>query len=94
MEKLDYLSPYAYFTTEEEYIEYSQPEMEYIASGEFLRDIKEDLEDARKEADYIDDFQKNQIKYFKEWLELQEEQAKENELDDYETEANMMACYI
>lgn len=57
------------YYTEEELINEYQEDMEYIADGDFLRDIKDYFSDAVRIADYIDDFMKNQIEYFTEYIE-------------------------
>lgn len=57
------------YYTETEQIDDYQESMEYIASGDFLNDIKKYFADAIQIADYIDDFMKNQIEYFTEYIE-------------------------
>lgn len=61
------------YYTESELIEEYQEGMEYVANGDFLKDIKKYFADAVKIADYIDDFMKNQIEYFTEYIECQNE---------------------
>ena len=68
------------YFTEQEQIEETQPDMEYVACGEFLKDIKEYLSDAVEIADYIDSFKKNQIECFTEFIENR------NDLLEYEAE--------
>ena len=84
--------------TDAEYHDEAQDEMEYFSKGECLEDIKKYLEPAKKEADYIDSFKKNQVEYFKEWLGDREnilELEKEEEYRrQYEIETITMACYI
>jgi len=60
------------YTEAEQIMEY-QEGMEYIADGDFLKDVKSYFSDAVKIADYIDDFMKNQIEYFTEYIECQNE---------------------
>lgn len=55
--------------TESELLEFAQPEMLYITSGDFLADIKEFFADAITEADYIDNFKENQKDLFTEFLD-------------------------
>lgn len=45
----------------------------YIASGQMLREAKEKLEDTIKVYQYIKDVKDNQVAYFKEWLDAQED---------------------
>ena len=59
------------YYTEAELISEYQADMEYIASGEFLTDIKKYLHDAEEIADYIDDFMEHQVDYFKEYIECE-----------------------
>lgn len=61
------------YYTEAELIAEYQEDMTYISSGDFLEDIKKYFADAVKIADYIDDFMKNQIEYFTEYIECQNE---------------------
>ena len=57
------------YYTEQEQIEEYQMDMEYFADGTFLDDVKKYLHDAVEIADYIDNFKKNQIAYFTEYIE-------------------------
>lgn len=88
--------------TEADQIEDYQETMEYIASGEFLEDIKKELSDAVKIADYIDSFKKDQIELFTEYIECknsdleyeaeQEQKAEQAFIDTYgEVISNMTA---
>ena len=71
--------------TESELLEFAQPEILYITSGDFLADIKEFFADVITEANYIDNFKGNQKDLFTEFLDsmlydqadqaVQEEQA-------------------
>ena len=53
-----------------------QNELEYICK-DFYNDTVDFLSDAIKVAEYIDSFKKNQVKYFKEFLENYEEEYQE-----------------
>lgn len=68
------------YYTESELIEEYQEGMEYVANGDFLKDIKKYFADAVKIAEYIDDFMKNQIECFTEYIEFQ------NEILEYQAE--------
>ena len=84
--------------SEKELIEHYQNEMEYLANGDFQKDIEEYFKDAVKIAEYLDSFQENQIQYFTEWLQETEEylEAEREEMmaRQYEIDTATMACYI
>lgn len=63
--------------TESELIEEYQEGMDYIASGEFLQDIKKYLSDAIEIASYIDGFMKNQVETFTEYIDCKNEVLEE-----------------
>ena len=76
------------YYTEEEQIEEAQAEMNYIACGDFLKDVKEYMQDAVKLADYIDSFKEHQIEYFTEEIEyLNSEIEEERERQEQEEKA-------
>lgn len=60
--------------SEEDVLLFAQDEMEYVASGKFLEDAKEIMQDAIKIAKYIDDFKANQVEYFEEELQFREDE--------------------
>ena len=53
-----------------------------IASGEMLEDTKKKLEDVIKVYEYIDDTKTNQVEYFKEWLENEEEYVRDSKWEE------------
>ena len=57
-----------------EEINYTKESLEYISSGQLLKDIKKALEDSVKEYSYIKNFKENSVEYFKEFLEANEEE--------------------
>ena len=65
-----------YYTEEEQIEEYQEP-MSYIASGNFLKDVKKELHDAIEIANYIDTFMENQIDNFKDYVSFLNEQIEE-----------------
>ena len=65
------------YYTEAELIEEYQPDMEYIACGEFLADVKGYLSDAVEIASYIDSFMEDQIDNFEIYIEALNEEAQE-----------------
>ena len=71
--------------------------MKYFADGSFLKDVKEFFEDAINIANYLDDFKKNQVEYFDDYLAEREGiiEAKEERKREEETIAILtMPCYI
>lgn len=58
----------------EDEINYTKESLEYISSGELLKDIKTALEDGIKEYNYIKEFKENSVEYFKEFLEINEDE--------------------
>lgn len=74
-----------YFSESDQISDY-QEGMEYIASGDFLKDVKNYFADAVKIAEYIDTFMEHQIENFTEYiecknddLEYQQEQEQQKE---------------
>ena len=84
--------------TEDDILEMAQEEMKYFANGEFLKDAKEYLSDAVKEAEYIDSFKERQLERFDEFLEnLNDEleyEAERKRIEEERIQAITMACYI
>lgn len=58
--------------------------IDYIASGDFLKDIENEFSDALRIREYIDDFKQNQVEYFKEYIQMYE--------DDLQAEADKEAA--
>lgn len=80
-EKTDYY-------TEKEQIEEHQEPMTYIASGDFLKEIKSILHDAVEIANYIDSFKEKQIDIFKNYVSFLNEQIEwQKEQDEKEEKA-------
>ena len=84
--------------TDTEILEMVQEELEYIISGEFLKDIKEYLKDAIWIYDYITTAKAFQIENFRTYIEdeaemLQWEQEQKREREQKIQEITM-ACYI
>ena len=92
------------YFTEAEQIESEQEYMEYIANGEFLKDVKDYLKDAARIADYIDGFKENQVEYFKEYIESrndiyaaeaeEEQQEEETFIDEHKTAIESITAAI
>ena len=59
------------YFTQEELLEQYGGDMEYLVK-EFIYDVKEFMNSAIELAKYLDDFQKNQIEYFEEYCEEEE----------------------
>lgn len=77
--QIDYVELQKYLNGCEKYwledeINYTKESLEYISSGELLKDIKTALEDGIKEYNYIKEFKENSVEYFKEFLEINEDE--------------------
>jgi hypothetical protein len=81
------------YYTEAELIEEYQEDMEYIANGKFLQDIKDYLSDAVQIADYIDTFKKNQIAGFTEYIECKNDDLEYQAEQDAKEEQAFMDKY-
>lgn len=73
---------------EDKYINDCGANLEYIASGELLADIKQSTKSCIAIYQYISDFKENQIEYFREWLEniendlqLEKEEQEQQEME-------------
>ena len=68
------------------YMEESFDEIVYVASGEFKEAVEYRYEDAVKIYDYIKDFKENQVKYFKSWLDFENEMMNDQIIENDDTE--------
>ena len=69
-------------------------DLEYIISGKFLRDVKEYFLDSLKLAEYIDNFMKNQISIFTEFIEYQNELIVDQEMQEKERQEKEKEDFI
>lgn len=74
----------------DKYINDCYTNIDYIASGDFFKDVKKQLSDCIKAYEYIADFKNNQVEYFKDFCNNEMQCRLDNDITDGLTAAELI----
>lgn len=80
--------------TTDEYIKDCYENIDYIASGDFFKDVKKQLSDCIKAYEYIADFKNNQVEYFKDFCDNEMQCRIDNDITDGMTAAELILANL